>query len=70
MGPRVRGDNEEEQARPAYVVTDSEGRFAFKHLAPGKYKLKAWSERSKGPIPRHLIWNYTGPPPRRVPGKK
>ena len=26
--------------------------------------------RSKGPIPRHLIWNYTGPPPRRVPGKK
>src|SRR3954466_15227724 len=27
-------------------------------------------ERSKGPIPRHLIWNYTGPPPRKLPGKK
>jgi hypothetical protein len=27
-------------------------------------------ERSKGPIPRHLIWDYTGPPPRRVPRKK
>jgi citrate synthase len=26
--------------------------------------------RSKGPIPRHLIWDYTGPPPRRVPGKR
>jgi len=23
-------------------------------------------ERNKGPIPRHLLWNYTGPPPRRL----
>jgi plastocyanin len=37
-------------AAPAYVVTDDAGRFAFKHLPPGKYKLKAWSERSKAPI--------------------
>ena len=36
-------------AAPAYVVTDDTGEFAFKHLAPGKYKLKAWSERSKAP---------------------
>ncbi|HET9987508.1 MAG TPA: hypothetical protein VFQ65_03295 [Kofleriaceae bacterium] len=35
---------------PAYVVTDDSGKFAFKHLAPGKYHLKAWSERSKAPI--------------------
>ena len=35
---------------PAYVVTDSQGAFAFRHLAPGKYKLKAWSEKSKEPI--------------------
>jgi plastocyanin len=37
-------------AAPAYVVTDDSGHFAFKHLAPGKYTLKAWSERSKAPI--------------------
>jgi plastocyanin len=35
---------------PHFVVTDDDGRFAFKHLAPGKYKLKAWSERSQAPI--------------------
>jgi plastocyanin len=35
---------------PAYVITDDSGHFEFKHLAPGKYKLKAWSERSKAPI--------------------
>lgn len=35
---------------PAYVVTDDGGRFAFRHLAPGRYKLRAWSERSRGPI--------------------
>jgi citrate synthase len=23
-------------------------------------------ERNKGPIPRHLIWSYTGPPPRKL----
>jgi len=23
-------------------------------------------ERNKGPIPRHLIWSYTGPPPRPI----
>jgi plastocyanin len=37
-------------AAPAYVITDDKGGFAFKHLPPGKYKLKAWSERSKAPI--------------------
>ena len=35
---------------PAYVVTDETGKFAFRSLPPGKYKLKAWSERSKAPI--------------------
>src|SRR5258706_8913853 len=24
-------------------------------------------QRSKGPIPRHLIWTYTGPAPRELP---
>jgi plastocyanin len=37
-------------AAPAYVVTDETGKFAFKHLEPGKYKLKAWSEKTKTPI--------------------
>jgi plastocyanin len=41
-------------AAPAYVVTDSDGRFVFKHLAPGRYKLKAWSERSKAPITQDI----------------
>jgi plastocyanin len=41
-------------AAPAYVVTDDAGHFAFKHLPPGKYKLKAWSERSKAPISQEL----------------
>jgi plastocyanin len=37
-------------AAPAYVVTDDSGHFKFGRLPPGKYKLKAWSERSKEPI--------------------
>ena len=39
---------------PAYVVTDDKGTFAFKHLPPGKYKLKAWSERSAQPIEQEV----------------
>ena len=39
---------------PGYVVTDETGHFAFKHLLPGKYKLKAWSERSKAPITQEI----------------
>lgn len=37
-------------AAPSYVVTDAAGEFAFRRLAPGKYKLRAWSDRSKTPI--------------------
>jgi plastocyanin len=35
---------------PSYVVTDEKGNFSFRRLAPGKYKLRAWSVRSKAPI--------------------
>jgi plastocyanin len=41
-------------AAPAYVVTDDTGRYAFKHLEPGKYKLKAWSEKSKAPVEQDI----------------
>ncbi|MBL9014124.1 MAG: hypothetical protein JNL83_08100 [Myxococcales bacterium] len=39
---------------PSYVVTDSVGEFTFKRLAPGKYKLRAWSEKSKTPITQEI----------------
>jgi citrate synthase len=50
--------------RGLFVLSRSVGALAhaFEEMQSG--------ERSKGPIPRHLIWNYTGPPPRKVPGKK
>jgi plastocyanin len=41
-------------AAPSYVVTDDQGNFKFNRLAPGKYKLKAWSERSKAPITQDI----------------
>jgi len=37
-------------AAPHYVVTDASGKFRFKSLAPGKYKVRAWSERSAEPV--------------------
>ncbi len=37
-------------AAPHYAITDDSGHFQFKNLEPGKYTLKAWSEKSKAPI--------------------
>lgn len=37
-------------AAPHYVVTDANGKFRFKSLQPGKYKVRAWSERSAEPV--------------------
>lgn len=34
---------------PHYVVVEPNGKFAFKSLAPGKYKVQAWNERSAEP---------------------
>jgi plastocyanin len=42
-------------AAPAYVVTDDSGKYLFKHLEPGKYKMKAWSEKSKSPIEQDIV---------------
>jgi citrate synthase len=36
-------------------------------LAHGYEEMQS-GERNKGPIPRHLTWTYTGPPPRKLPG--
>lgn len=41
-------------AAPAYVVTDDKGAFNFRYLAPGKYKLRAWSVKSKTPITQEI----------------
>jgi hypothetical protein len=41
-------------SQPAYVITDDKGGFKFNRLAPGKYKLKAWSEKSKAPITQEI----------------
>ncbi len=34
---------------PHYVIPDASGKFEFKSLAPGKYKVQAWNERSGEP---------------------
>jgi protocatechuate 3,4-dioxygenase beta subunit len=41
-------------AAPHYVVTDERGRFRFRSLAPGKYRLRAWSENSTEPVARMI----------------
>jgi len=50
--------------RGLFVLSRSVGALAhaFEEMQSGV--------RSKGPIPRHLIWDYTGPPPRKLPGKR
>lgn len=34
---------------PAYVVVEPNGEFSFRSLAPGKYRVQTWSERSGDP---------------------
>lgn len=41
-------------AAPHYVITDEQGAFQFKSLAPGRYVLEAWSERSLEPVVRKI----------------
>ncbi len=49
--------------RGLFVLSRSVGALAhaFEEMQSG--------ERNKGPIPRQLIWTYTGPPPRDFAGK-
>jgi hemoglobin len=37
-------------AAPHYAVSEPGGRYKFRSLAPGKYKLRAWAEDSTQPI--------------------
>jgi plastocyanin len=39
---------------PHYAITDDKGNFKFKSLPPGKYKLKAWSERTTQPTVKEI----------------
>jgi citrate synthase len=52
-----------ELCRGLFVLSRSVGALAH------AFEESQSGERSKGPIPRHLTWRYTGPPPRSVPGK-
>ena len=44
--------------RGLFVLSRSVGALAH------AYEEMQSGERNKGPIPRHLTWTYTGPPPR------
>lgn len=39
---------------PHYVIAGADGSFAFRSLAPGRYTLRAWSDRSKAPITQEV----------------
>jgi hemoglobin len=40
---------------PHYVVADADGKFSFKSLGPGKYKVRAWSEQSAEPRTTEIV---------------
>ncbi len=39
---------------PHYVIPGADGAFRFHTLSPGRYRLRAWSERSKAPITQEV----------------
>jgi hypothetical protein len=39
---------------PHYVITDARGRFSFRSLEPGRYVMRAWSERSETPTVQEI----------------
>ena len=38
-----------------YAITDGSGKFTFRSLEPGTYKLRAWSERSSTPVTETVV---------------
>lgn len=41
-------------SQPHYVIADSSGKFSFRSLAPGKYKMKIWTEKSTTPVTQEI----------------
>lgn len=42
---------------PHYAITDDKGAFTFKSLPPGKYRLRAYSEKSQTPTVQEITIN-------------
>jgi len=40
---------------PHYVVVDGARPFNFRSLAPGRYRVRAWSERSAAPTESEIV---------------
>jgi hemoglobin len=40
---------------PHYAVVGPDGTFSFKSLAPGKYRVQAWTERSGDPVTSEVV---------------
>ncbi len=40
---------------PHYVVVDGANQFHFRSLAPGKYRVRAWSEHSAAPMESEIV---------------
>jgi hemoglobin len=40
---------------PYYAVVGADGKYSFRSLAPGKYKVRAWTERSGEPINTDVV---------------
>ena len=41
-------------SQPHYVIADSSGKFSFRSLAPGKYRMKIWTEKSTTPVTQEI----------------
>ncbi len=42
-------------AAPHYAIADEQGKFKFGSLAPGKYTLRAWSDKSLAPVTQEIV---------------
>jgi len=39
---------------PHYAITDDKGHFNFRSLEPGKYRVRAWSEKTVAPVVKEI----------------